>query len=333
MYLSVVLISKNQAWNISRLINSVIEEINNYDSTEIILVDSASTDRTTEIAAQFPIKVLKLHPGQHLSASAGRYVGIKNTSGNFILFLDGDMELCHGWLDKALEILEKESKIGVVCGRVVDRPIDMKSTGKQRQEMLPIDKTEAIEVLQSGGASLYRRSILENVATFNPYLFSEEEPSLCLQIRMAGYKIIQLPQPIVYHYSEERNTLFTVMNKQENNIWLGFGQNLRYFLGKPLFWRYLRERGWVISPTLVVTLGLITLFITIITGNLVFFSTWLTILLIITIILIFQKRSLKLAFLILLRRWLILKGTIRGFLLEPYEPENYPGKFDLLREF
>ena len=332
MYLSVVLISKNQAWNISRLINSVIEEINNYDSTEIILVDSASTDRTTEIAAQFPIKVLKLHPGQHLSASAGRYVGIKNTSGNFILFLDGDMELCHGWLDKALEILEKESKIGVVCGRVVDRPIDMKSTGKQRQEMLPIDKTEAIEVLQGGGASLYRRSVLEEVATFNPFLFSDEEPELCLRIRNAGYKILRLPQPIVFHYTVEWEALSTFLAKRKNNIWLGYGQNLRYYLGTPLFYQYLKERGWVVPPFIFLCGGFIALIITIISRNLLWFGLWIAILIIITLLLTIRKRSLKQAFLILLRRWLILEGSIRGFLIKPNNPMSYPGKFDVIRE-
>lgn len=332
MYLSVVLISKNQAWNISRLISSVIEEINDFNSTEIVLVDSASTDNTTEIAAQFPIKVLKLHSGQHLSASAGRYVGFKQTSGNFILFLDGDMELCNGWLEKALEILERDLKISVVCGRVIDRPIEMKSSGKQRQELLPVDKTEAIEVLHGGGASLYRRSVLEEVATFNPFLFSDEEPELCLRIRNVGYKILRLPQPIVFHYTVEWEALSTFLAKRKSNIWLGYGQNLRYYLGSPLFCEYLKERGWVIQPFVFLVVGFIALLMTLFSTNLIWFGLWIAILIIITLLLTIRKRSIKNAFLILIRRLLILEGSIRGFLLKPNDPMSYTGKFDVIRE-
>ena len=94
--LSVVLISKNQEWNIARLVESVLRETDALPSREIVLVDSASTDRTTEIAARYPIAVLKLCPEQRLTAAAGRYVGYKRTTGDLVLFLDGDMELVRG---------------------------------------------------------------------------------------------------------------------------------------------------------------------------------------------------------------------------------------------
>jgi len=88
--LSVVLISKNQEWNTARLIESVLRETDSLPAREIVLVDWASTDHTTEIAARYPIAVLKLRPEQRLTAAAGRYVGYKRTRGGLVLFLDGD---------------------------------------------------------------------------------------------------------------------------------------------------------------------------------------------------------------------------------------------------
>jgi hypothetical protein len=44
-----------------------------------------------------------------------------------------------------------------------------------------------------------------------------------------------------------------------------------------------------------------------------------------------RKRSLKRALLILLRRLLILDGTVRGFFLKPYDPSGYPGRHELIR--
>ncbi len=53
MELSVALISKNQAWNMNRLIESVLQNISAISSGEIVLVDSASTD---SLISLFPIK-------------------------------------------------------------------------------------------------------------------------------------------------------------------------------------------------------------------------------------------------------------------------------------
>src|SRR5215469_3560219 len=57
--LSVVLITKNQAWNIARLIESVLDATSSVLSKEIILVDSASTDQTVEIAGRYPVTILR----------------------------------------------------------------------------------------------------------------------------------------------------------------------------------------------------------------------------------------------------------------------------------
>jgi len=43
---------------------------------------------------------------------------------------------------------------------------------------------------------MYRRAVLEEVGTFNPYLNSDEEPELGLRIRHAGYRILELDHPI-----------------------------------------------------------------------------------------------------------------------------------------
>src|SRR5438874_587956 len=77
--LSVVLISKNQAWNISRLIESVLQATSSIISKEVILVDSASTDETVEMASRYPISIVRLQPGQRLSPAIGRYTGYTRT--------------------------------------------------------------------------------------------------------------------------------------------------------------------------------------------------------------------------------------------------------------
>lgn len=329
--LSVVLISKNQEFNIARLVESVLRETDHLSSREVILADSASSDQTTEIAARYPIRVLKLHPDQRLSASAGRYVGYHQTRGDLVLFLDGDMELCPGWLDQAFAVLRTMPDVAVVCGQVIDRPKEMQTTNLEPVQYAPGAAAEMVSVRHGGGASLYRRSVLEQVGPWNPYLYSDEEPELCLRIRTAGYRILRILRPIAFHYTVPWEAVSTFLDKRKSKIWLGYGQNMRYFLGKPLFLRYLRERGWAVAPAAALLLGVLVAVVSAITGQWLWLALWAALLVMLTIVIAIRKRSLNRALLILFRRLLILDGAIRGFLLKPYDPSSYPGRYDVIR--
>jgi glycosyltransferase involved in cell wall biosynthesis len=329
--LSVVLISKNQEWNIAQLVGSVLKESASLSKREIVLVDSASTDRTTEIAAHFPITVIKLHPDQRLSAAAGRYVGYKRTTGDLVLFLDGDMELCEGWLDQALSVMHSMSDVAVVCGRVIDRPKAVRTSSDGYLESLPADDAGIINVLHGGGAAMYRRSVLERVGTFNPYLYADEEPELCLRIRHAGYQVLRLPRPSVFHYSAIFHALSTFLDKRSSKFFLGFGQNIRYFFGSPLLWPYLSERGCV-APALTLCIGIIAVVALVLTGQWVWLALWGAFLTILTVGIAIRKHSLKRALLTLFGRLLIIEGCVRGLWLKPYDPTSYPGRYDVIQE-
>jgi glycosyltransferase involved in cell wall biosynthesis len=350
--LSVVLISKNQEWNVARLIESVLRELqcgstHRQIAGEIVLVDSASTDRTTEIAARYPIGVLRLCPDQRLTAAAGRAVGCEHTRGDYVLFLDGDMELCSGWLGQALAVMAERPDVGAVSGTVTDRPLPLASVPGSF-EAAPVlreqparasasrgfeasPRVAAVEVRHGGGAAMYRRAVLEQVGGFNPYLFSDEEPALCLRIRQAGYRILRLAQPIAFHYSAAADAPATLLGRRRRNLWLGFGQNLRYFAGTPLLGSYLWERGWVLAPALGVGLGVGAVLASLLTRRWRWVARWVTGVVVLTGGLAIRKRSLKRALFTLLLKMLVLEGTVRGVLIEPTDPARYPARVEVVR--
>jgi len=69
--LAFVLISEKQEWNIARLIESVLEGTAGINSRAIMLVDSASTDNTVDIASNYPINIIRPKPNQPLTPAAG----------------------------------------------------------------------------------------------------------------------------------------------------------------------------------------------------------------------------------------------------------------------
>jgi glycosyltransferase involved in cell wall biosynthesis len=332
--LSVVLITRNQAWSMVRLMDSVIQETASVPSKEIILVDSASTDETVELAGAYPIRILRLQPGQPRSPAIGRYVGYKNAHGEYVLFLDGDTELVEGWLSRALRVMGETSNAGAVTGQVINLPT---AAIKERAPLLREMQMRAPrDVLWGsyggGGAAMYRRTVLEEVGTFNPYLNSDEEPELGLRIRHAGYRILELDYPIVRHYNDAPVSMSTVLSRRRRNFLLGIGQGARYHLGSALLWRWLRERWWGAAACFWMAVGLGTLLWSLVVHEFTWFILWLLGLCLLIAYLAFRKRSLRGALVSVFNWVLLAEGVMRGILIKPLPQENFRANFEVIKD-
>jgi GT2 family glycosyltransferase len=271
-----------------------------------------------------------LSPNQVLTAAAGRYVGYKHTDGDLVLFVDGDMEICAGWVQRAIKYMQENADAAAVGGRCLDMPKKTRPTDPVRLEH-PIHEEPGADAQHVGGPAMYRRAALERVGSFNPYLYSDEEPELCLRLRRAGYRIRRLGYPIAFHYTDPAESLSTMVARWRRNLCLGTGQNLRYHLGTDMFWLYARERGYGIVPLLVLALGVGSLLLSIWTRQLVWVSLWVSLMIVGIAMDAYRKRSLRQTLHSLVRRALLLDGTLRGFLSHPRDPTRYPLQVEVIQ--
>jgi glycosyltransferase involved in cell wall biosynthesis len=335
MELSVVLITKNQSWSISQLIASVLRETSCVSSKEIILVDSASTDETIGLASRQPVNIFRLKPGQRLSPAIGRYVGYKQTSGDYVLFLDGDTELIPGWLPQALRTMRERPDAGAVTGIVVNLPTS--SVGLPKS--VPVPKTRPAppkEVLWcsygGGGAAMYRRSALQRAGTFNPNLNAEEEPELGLRIRDAGYRLLQLDHPVVYHYNDAPVAISSVLSRRRRNFHVGTGQAARYHFGTKLFWTWLKERWWGPASATLLASGVVAILMSFIMRDLRWFGAWVLGLSLLIAYIASRKRSLR-AGIVAAFNWLVMAdGFFRGIVMKPLPPENFHADLEVVKK-
>jgi len=327
--LAIVLITKNQAWNIGRLIESLLRATARVASKQIWLVDSASTDQTVELAKTYPVNILRLRPETVLTPAAGRYIGYKRSRGRYTLFVDGDMELYPGWLERALRVMEEDSTVAVVTGNVIDLP--MPAAGF-RDTFRAIGTDEAIEVPRCGGAALYRRAALELVGAFNPYLRSEEEAELCLRIRHAGYRIIQLQHPLVNHYTEPNETLPGVVSRRRRGFYVGAGQVLRYHFGTKLWWPFVRARGFAFAPAFSLMAGILSLVRSAATSQWSWFGYWCLMLVMVVVGDAMRKRSFYRTIVSLVKRLFTIEGTVIGLVMKALAPGSYPATPDVVQE-
>ena len=116
--LSVVLIARDEEKHIGDCIRSVLEAASGLDA-ELLLVDSASRDRTVDIARGLGVRVLSIPPDVEPSAALGRSIGARNCSGRYIQFLDADMTVDSHWLRAALDYMATAEKAtAAVAGEI-----------------------------------------------------------------------------------------------------------------------------------------------------------------------------------------------------------------------
>jgi GT2 family glycosyltransferase len=327
-FVSVVIITRNQAWNTARLVESVLA---NAKRAEVTLVDSASTDQTVEIAARYPISVLLINQQQRLTAALGRNVGYLHSTGDIVLFLDGDMELCAGWLERAIETFSQNPDLAVLTGKVVDLPLA--TLGPAGDLALDGDHSLSVtDIRQGGGAAAYRRSVLEEVGLFIPDLYSYEEPELCIRIRQSGYRVGLLDYPIAYHYSAPSDRPSTVLGRWRRNLYLGSGQVIRHHWRNPVLWPFAREFGYGIVPLLILIALTVSGLIAHRFGMLGTFA----------IVSVFslggfvgldalRRRNLNRTLAGLLHRIFAVEGTIRGFFLKTQHSHASSAQVDVIK--
>lgn len=230
--LSVVIITRNEEEMIRDCIESVIRALENaknkaiIKSGEIILSDSASTDKTIAIAMEYPINIVQLKKNWPLSAAAGLYIGFQHSIGKYIYFLGGDMVLDKEWFVNALPYL-KEEKIAAVSG-IEDEFIDESTViGRKMKESARLDMP--VGEVEMVGTAIFKRKVLDEVGPHNPYLKGGEDRDLAYRIRDAGYKLIRINSRSLFHYWAKKDGKLTLKRylKSAYNWSRGDGQAMR----------------------------------------------------------------------------------------------------------
>ena len=248
MDLSVVIIARNEETTIGRNLEVISREIAGKNA-EIILVDSASSDRTVEIARTYPVRIVHLEPSPLLSPAAGRYIGTILSRGRFVFFLDGDMILIPGWLEKGLKELEQESLAGV-AGRIY-WVLPGEDVSREHPDDFPLGDIRGI-----GLSAIYRRDALTTRGTFNPYIKGEEEIELGFRLIQGGYSLKRVEIPMAYHVDKPRTARAL---DQKAKYFAGTGQILRRYPGTELARRLIRSTAHVFAQQLILMFALLFL--------------------------------------------------------------------------
>jgi hypothetical protein len=210
-------------WRGKEILVRCLESLASAELTEaeIILVDNGSTDGSVDGAQdRFPgLRLLRSE--RNLGYAGGCNIGLKEASGRYALLLNDDALVTPGFLRPLIEAMETGSGIGACQPKILSianpRQFDYAGASGGYMDVLgfPFCRGRIFDTVEpdngqyddareifwaSGACCLLRMDALRRVGFFDEDFFAHmEEIDLQWRMRLAGYRIIVVPQSVVRH--------------------------------------------------------------------------------------------------------------------------------------
>lgn len=216
MNVSVVICTYNRSFHLRNVLatvfsQTVLEEIR----WDIVVIDNNSSDNTPEIVKELagvaPV-ALRYFREEQQGISHARNRGVREASGDYLVFIDDDALAAQGWL---AAICRTMAETGCDCcgGRIhlkPDKPLPLWLKPELWGFLGYLDYGDTIRVLNteylfSGNMGL-RKGVFETIRLFDPELGRKEkaltggeEIDMQQRLRAAGGTFVYQPDALVYH--------------------------------------------------------------------------------------------------------------------------------------
>jgi len=173
-----------------------------YKNIEIIVVDNYSSDRTREIAEHFEAKVYLLRSER----TRAKNFGTKVARGEYVLFIDSDMELTPHVIEESIKLMKTDPTIGGIV--IPERSVGSSFWVKVRNFERSFYVGTAIE-----SARFFRRDLALKVGGFDEEVVFFEESTLPQKIESLGYDVKARISSYILHH-EDDFSLFRWLKKK-----------------------------------------------------------------------------------------------------------------------
>ncbi|MEI9983980.1 MAG: glycosyltransferase [Aliidongia sp.] len=225
--LSVIVKCYNEAKNLARCLGSILAVTAQY-RTEIIVADAASADRSAEIAAGFPVRVVQFERPSDRNCGATAALGWQFATGSHILLVDGDMEVMPDFLPAAFAALRDDPSLAAVGGKL----LEMSDALEFQERLRRVAPKFPRDVSCVTGCGLYRTEAIRAAGYFmDRNLHCFEELDLGGRLRTAGWRLRLLDVECVRHYGHRSIAFRLMLNRWRSRTLDGYGEFLRAALG------------------------------------------------------------------------------------------------------
>jgi glycosyltransferase involved in cell wall biosynthesis len=177
---SIIVPTYNREKFIKRALDSVIEQT--YQNFEVLVIDDGSTDNTRDVVKSYGERVCYFYQ-ENKGIAGARNAGIKESSGDYIAFLDSDDYWMHGKLERQTALFREHSEYGLVASCCASVRLD----GSYREKNRPGKSGWVLKDLFNKNfirtsSAVIKKECLEKVGFFDEELKECEEYDLWLRI-------------------------------------------------------------------------------------------------------------------------------------------------------
>jgi GT2 family glycosyltransferase len=220
----------------------------------VIVVENGSTDGSLEYIRKNYPKVQLVVNKRNLGFAGGVNSGIRvamEQGYDYVALLNNDAVADKEWLQHLVQAIEKDKNAGIVTSKIVSSDgghID--STGdmytvwglpypRGRGEFVSKQYDQDTNIFAaSGGASIYRVSMLEEIGLFDDDFFAYyEDVDISFRAQLAGWKVKYAPKAIAYHQigaTSSKLRGFTTYQTIKNLPWVVVKNVPRKYMGAVL---------------------------------------------------------------------------------------------------
>ncbi len=215
MKITVGVCVKNNERTIKTTIESILNQKYPRELMQVIIVDGCSTDRTLPIIENLTSKrdmPVEIFSDQGKGLGAARQMVVANANGDYIIFVDGDVELPEDFVQKQVDFMEKNPKVATACGRYMFREGSLIST--------VWCLANHVSRFLGNDATIYRSAVLRHVGGFDQNMRGTEDKDIVLRIRNKGWEFSVNENTGFYHNSRESFKEFL-----KEQAWWGSGNH------------------------------------------------------------------------------------------------------------
>jgi len=227
MKISVVVPVYNVESYIEACVNSIINQT--YSNVEIILVDDGSTDNSGLICDNFAEKDSRIKVIHTLNRglSAARNEGIRNSSGDYIMFIDADDFITLNAVDDIVKKINEQKDVDIVVGKLIYYYNEQKQVAenfafdqnrfhnKSGIDVLTYFFEEIPVIMWPAVRSIYRRKLLLDNQLYFTEGITSEDLDLIPRIYMCANKIAAYNDPFYYYRQLRPNSIINSINTKK----------------------------------------------------------------------------------------------------------------------
>lgn len=251
MKVYVIVLNWNGIDMIEECLDSLLKQT--YKS-EVVVIDNGSIDGSVELLEKKYPEIHLVKEDINHGFAGGVNIGIKlavEQGADAVALLNNDAVADESWVEKLVDSLNEQPDVGIVTSRLtqmdkkhLDSTGDFYTTwgmpfprGRNQKAEGAFLKREYI-FGASGGASLYRTKMFEDIGVFDETFFAYlEDVDISFRAQLAGWKISYEPSAVAYHHISATSSRMGSFSRYHTvkNFHLLYLKNMPGYL----FWKYL----------------------------------------------------------------------------------------------